>query len=61
MKVKCPLFQEYETEETHHIPSQGVVRECWEEECAWWDKEEKCCVVLSIARRLKQVQVSVAR
>ena len=26
--------------------------ECLEEECAWWDKEEKQCAILSIAKAL---------
>ena len=58
--MKCPLFSEHWEADFDGV-NFLMERECWGKECAWWDSEERCCVVLSIARRLKQVQVSVAR
>ena len=30
-------------------------------ECGWYDEKNKCCVMLSIAKKLSQLKVSVAR
>ena len=67
MRVICPLFQEYI--DTHIVQKAGelkniekeIVRKCWENECAWWDKEDKRCAILTIARKLEGIRSGLER
>lgn len=56
--MKCPLFQESAVyPEDHHIQEYETARECGED-CAWYDKGNETCVIISIKdalRRLGQV------
>ena len=39
-----------------------IQRECWEDECAWYDEQKRECAVLVVAQALKgQIKVSCAR
>ncbi len=44
------------------IMKQGLGFFCYEAECAWWDGDNKCCAVLTIAKRLSgQIKVAIAK
>ena len=44
----CPLLSRQAGEET-------ALFSCTGEECAWWDSDNKCCVVFSINKAIHEI------
>ena len=55
--MKCPLFVMSYMLKVGEAPTHQA--ECIKEECAWWDKDRGVCAVLTLIKRLNQIENAI--
>ena len=56
--MKCPLLGL--DEQNRPWAQKANQTECLKEECAWWDKQNECCVINSIASHLGSIWLNLS-